>query len=186
MSPRNEKAPLSQKGGLGGFYTYTYTYTYTPSETTASLMRKPNVGGSRGGDAARRENGAGEIPPTPLLRKGGFLGLAPTPGACHMPALAGAERFSLTQPSPAGRGLFVGRRRTPRRRNAAPQFVIRNYLVSRPAPGPRWCGGGWRGCRRWRRGRLPGIAGRRRGGFPGRRAPAPACRRRPPGLASLR
>ena len=40
LSQRHEKAPLSQKGGWGDFYTYTYTYTYAyiSPQTTASLM----------------------------------------------------------------------------------------------------------------------------------------------------
>ena len=76
MEAQAPKSPPFAKGGLGGFYTstYTYTYTYTPPATAANLMRRgtPLAGGCVAGEAAWRESGAGEIPPTPLLRKGGF------------------------------------------------------------------------------------------------------------------
>ena len=72
----NEK-PLFRKGGLGGF-----PPRLIP--TKGRIQADALVGGLSPPRAFRteatfRDAGRGEIPPTPLLRKGGFSGLAPTP-----------------------------------------------------------------------------------------------------------
>ena len=70
------KKPPFRKRGVGGILylqLYIHLHLHSP-RTAANLMRKQNAisGLGIGGDAAWCESGAGEIPPTPLLRKGGF------------------------------------------------------------------------------------------------------------------
>ena len=93
------KKPPFRKRGVGGIYTYTYTYAYAPALRDrgfdAETQRRRGTQSERwgrgvAGDAAWWLAARWEIPPTPLLRKGGFFGgLRQRPGACHIPALAG-------------------------------------------------------------------------------------------------
>ena len=79
------KSPPFAKGGLGGFYTYTYTYAYTAPCTTASPLlcaeRCWRAGDCWGCGAVFRQRGV--IPPTSLLRKGGFFGACASFASSH-------------------------------------------------------------------------------------------------------
>ena len=70
-----KKPPFRKRGGWGDLYLYLYLYLHLHSTRNHRQPdAKADSGGGRDvvGDAARRESSAGEIPPTPLLRKGGF------------------------------------------------------------------------------------------------------------------
>ena len=78
------KSPPFAKGGLGGFSPRLIPTKgrIQPGALVRGFNRRDSASPTRlRVDAAFRELGRGGNPPTPpLLRKGGFLGLAPTPG----------------------------------------------------------------------------------------------------------